>query len=140
VAEYGKGMQVLLQPCPGLVEQVEKAELDGPRTEALVARYIRPLLERGADTIVLGCTHFPFLSPMIGAVAGPGVSLVDPAASVARELQRRLEISKLLSPNSSPGTEHFWTSGAPNKVQPVVGKLWAKNVDVCSLPSTLTAL
>lgn len=78
VENYGKGVQVLLQPCPGLVEQVEKAELDGPRTEALVVRYVPPLLDRGADTIVLGCTHFPFLSSMIRAVAGPSVSLVEP--------------------------------------------------------------
>jgi glutamate racemase len=139
VEKYGKGVQVLLQPCPGLVEQVEKAELDGPKTEALVVRYVAPLLDRGADTVVLGCTHFPFLSSMIRSVAGPNVSLIDPAVAVARELQRRLKTSELLSLNGSPGTEQFWTSGAPDRVQPVVGQLWVRNVEVCSLPSALSA-
>jgi glutamate racemase len=140
VEKYGKGVQVLLQPCPGLVEQVEKAELNGPRTEALVVRYVAPLLDRGADTLVLGCTHFPFLSAVIGAVAGPGVSLLDPAVAVARELQRRLKLSELLSHDTSLGTEQFWTSGAPGKVQATVGQLWARKVEVRSLPSALSAL
>ena len=139
VEKYGKGMQVLVQPCPGLVEQVEKAELDGPKTEALVVRYLAPLLDRGADTIVLGCTHFPFLSAMIRSIAGAKVSLIDPAVAVARQLQRRLKTSELLSLDGSLGTEQFWTSGVPDKVQAVVGRLWVKNVEVCSLPSALSA-
>lgn len=135
VEQYGKGIHVLLQPCPGLVEQVERAELDDPGTEALVVRYVKPLLERGADTIVLGCTHYPFLSSLIGAAAGPNVSLIDPAVSVAREVQRRLTTSQLLASEDSLGTERFWTSGAIDKVQRVVEHLWAKNTEVRSLPS-----
>jgi glutamate racemase len=136
--KYGKGVQILLQPCPGLVEQVEKAELDGPRTQALVARYVSPLLERGADTIVLGCTHCPFLLSVIRAVAGPTVSLIDPAVAVARELHRRLKTGGLLSRKDNMGTERFWTSGAPDQVQPVVAQLWGKDVKVHSLPSAFS--
>lgn len=130
VDKYGKGVEILLQPCPELVEQVEKGELDGVRTQTLVARYVCPLLERGADTIVLGCTHYPFLLSVISAVAGPGVSLIDPSAAVARELCRRLKASDLLSHRQSPGIERFWTSGIPDRVESVVAKLWGKDVKV----------
>jgi glutamate racemase len=137
--KYGKGVRILLQPCPGLVEQVEKAELDGPRTKALVAGYVGPLLEQGADTIVLGCTHFPFLLPIISAIAGPTVSIIDPAAAVARELHRRLKAGELLSCTGKPGTERFWTSGAPDQVKPKIARLWGKHVDVHSLPLVISA-
>lgn len=138
--KYGKGVQILLQPCPGLVELVEKAELDGPRTEALIVRYVSPLLERGADTIVLGCTHYPFLNSVIRAVAGPTVSLVDPAIAVARELCRRLQSGELLSSSAKRGIERFWTSGVPDQVQPVVAKLWGGHVEVRCLPPAFSAL
>ncbi len=138
VEKYGKGVEILLQPCPGLMEQVENGELDGARTEALVARYVCPLLDRGADTIVLGCTHYPFLLPTIRAIAGPTVAVVDPAVAVARELHRRLNTSELLSCKENPGLERFWTSGVPDQVESVVGQLWGKKVKVHSLPSVIS--
>ncbi|MBF0468034.1 MAG: glutamate racemase, partial [Desulfamplus sp.] len=64
-AIYGNKIKVLLQPCPGLVEQVERAELSTMLTRSLLFSYISPLLEKGADTIVLGCTHYPFLGQTI---------------------------------------------------------------------------
>jgi len=105
---FGTGAEVLLQACPGLVERVEACELDGPRTRELVTRYVRPLVERGADTLVLGCTHYPFLMPLIGEIAGPGVSIMNPGPAVARELKRRLEASgqKRLRPHNSAGSQH----------------------------------
>lgn len=60
---YGKGVQVVTQACHGLVECVERGDLDAPATRALVRRYVEPLLAQGADTIVLGCTHYPFRPP-----------------------------------------------------------------------------
>ena len=87
---YGADKHVLLQACPGLMEQVEQADLHSPQTEALLRQFIAPLLAQGADTLVLGCTHYPFLRDTIARVAGEGVTLIDPAEAVARELKRRL--------------------------------------------------
>ena len=84
VDAHGRGVRVLMQACPGWVEQVERGELAGERTEALVARQIDPLLAQGADTLVLGCTHYPFLRDVIARLAGPNVELIDPAPAVAR--------------------------------------------------------
>ena len=90
-----------MQACPGLVEQVEHGDLDSPATRALVEQYVRPLVSAGADTIVLGCTHYAFLEPVIRAAAGPGVAVIDPAPAVARELRRRLSLATLLAPESA---------------------------------------
>jgi glutamate racemase len=67
------------------------------------------------------------------------VAILDPAVAVARELHRRLKAGELLSRKDNPGTERFWTSGAPDQVQPVVAQLWGKNVEVRSLPSEFSA-
>ncbi|OFZ98505.1 MAG: glutamate racemase [Betaproteobacteria bacterium RIFCSPLOWO2_02_FULL_62_17] len=131
---YGQGVRVLTQACPGLVEQVEKGELQGEATQAMVAGYLAPLLAQGADTIVLGCTHYPFLLPIIRAAAGQGVAVIDPAQAVARELRRRLESGNLHCAGATPGTERFWTSGATDKVATVMAKLWGKEITVHLLP------
>jgi glutamate racemase len=131
---YGRDVRVLTQACPGLVEQVEKGELHSAATQALVADYLAPLLAQGADTIVLGCTHYPFLLSLIVAAAGPGITVIDPAHAVARELRRRLEAAGLLCLRGSPGTERFWSSGATQKVATVMAKLWGEKIAVQRLP------
>jgi glutamate racemase len=134
LARFGGDADILIQPCPGLVEQVETGELDGEKARALTAKYVLPLLERGADTIILGCTHYSFLAPLIREIAGPNVSIVDPNAAIAQELRRRLESNDLLSPDPRSGTERFWTSGATNDVKTVISKLWIADVQVRRLP------
>jgi glutamate racemase len=134
---YGADVQILLQPCPGLVEQVEKGDLSSEATRSLVEQYVVPLVRKGADTLVLGCTHYPFLSPVIRDIAGPSVTIIDPSAAVARELRRRLQISDLLSPRDQPGTERFWTSGSVAEAQAVVGQLWTSPVEVRCVPPAL---
>lgn len=133
LAEFGSKVEVILQACPGLVEQVERADLSGEATRVLVDTYVRPLLDRGADTIVLGCTHYPFVRGLIEEVAGPGVSVIDPAVAVARELRRRLQAENLLSSRTTGGSERFWTSGSADSVQRVIAELWERPVVVEAL-------
>jgi len=132
--KYGKNAQVLLQACPGFVELVEKAELSGPSVSELVESYVAPLLTQGADTFVLGCTHYPFLSPVIQSICGEHVSIIDPSPAVARELRRRLRTTGLLSTEEKTGKEHFWTSGAPEQVRTTITNLWGKMANVEVLP------
>ena len=74
----------------GFVQLVERLELDGPGVERVVRASLQPLLDAGADTIVLGCTHYPFLRPVIERIAGPGVRVIDPAPAVARQVLKIL--------------------------------------------------
>ncbi|MGA7751163.1 MAG: glutamate racemase [Gallionella sp.] len=131
---FGADVNILVQACPGLVEQVEAGDLSGDKTRALIGQYVVPLLEQGADTIVLGCTHYPFLAALIQEIAGPTVSIIDPAAAIARELRRRLSNADLLSTGSRAGTEQFWTSAAPDKTKQIISQLWQMDVEVLGLP------
>lgn len=133
-AIYGNRVEVLLQPCPGLVEQVEQAELTALSTRMLLSDYLSPLLDRGADTIVLGCTHYPFLANMIHEVVGPDIAIIDPAAPVARELARQLSTRHLSAPSDRAGTELFFASGTMLHSQSVTSTLWSKEVEVHPLP------
>jgi glutamate racemase len=117
VSAYGAGVNIVTQACPGLVEQIEKGDLSSAGTRALIAGYVRPLVEQGADTLVLGCTHYPFVRDAIAAVAGPGVTIIDPAPAVAREVHRRLEQRGMLTKTGGAGTMKFWTSGEPAQLE-----------------------
>jgi glutamate racemase len=134
LASYGSDVEFVIQPCPGLADQVEKGELHSEETRALVKRYVRPIIDKGGDIVVLGCTHYPFLRPLIQEVAGPEVDVIDPAPPVARELRRRLEGAGLLSDDTETGTERFWTTGAVEVVGPIVRQLWGPNAEVTGGP------
>jgi glutamate racemase len=128
--ESGNGAEVLVRPCPGLVERIEAGELETDGTRALLADYLVPLLERGADTLVLGCTHYPHLRPLIAELAGPSIAIADSGAAVARQLQRRLAESGLLGPPERPGRERFWTSADPPKQgAALIRRLWDPSAD-----------
>lgn len=131
---FGADVKILMQACPGLVEQVEAGDLSGDKTRALIEQYVEPLLEQGADTIVLGCTHYPFLAPLIQEIAGQTVTVIDPSSAIAREVRRRLATASLLSVGSRAGTERFWSSAAPDTAQTIISQLWQVEVKVTSLP------
>jgi len=129
-AEHGGAARILLQPCPGWVEQVESGDLDGPRTCALLEDAIRPVLSQGADTLVLGCTHYPFLSPLIRELVGPEIAILDPAPAVARELTRRLDGAGVLSTQGGEPSIRFYTTGNVHQASQVVSTLWGEAVEV----------
>ena len=87
---YADGVRIEEHVGEGFVQLVERGELDGPEVERVVRASLQPLLDAGADTIVLGCTHYPFLRPVIERLAGPGIQIIDPAPAVARQLLRVL--------------------------------------------------
>lgn len=88
--KYSDKVKVTEHVGQGFVELVEKGILDGPEAESTVRASVSPLLDAGADTIVLGCTHYPFLEPVIRRVAGPDVEIINPAPAVARQTERLL--------------------------------------------------
>jgi glutamate racemase len=130
--QYAGDVEIVMQACPGLVEQVEAGELDSAKTRELVARYTQPLLARGADTFVLGCTHYPFLKPAIAAAVGPDVRLIDTGEAVARQVVRRLPGEAVPALGAAPA-ERFWSTGDVGVARRIVAQLWGGAVTVGSL-------
>lgn len=130
---YGQGVQVVTQACIGLVECVEKGELADASTVALLRQYVQPLLDANADTIVLGCTHYPFLKPLIEQLAGESVVLVDTGDAVAKHLKRRLQESQLLSASDGAGNVSFWSNSNAVGTEKVISALWGNPVSVAQL-------
>lgn len=125
---FGAGSDILLQACPGLVECVEARELSSDATRELLRGFVAPLLERGADTLVLGCTHYPFLIPLLQDIAGPAVTIIDPGPAVARELRRRLDAGGLLNASTQPGSTRYWTSSDPDHLRQAIENFYAESV------------
>jgi glutamate racemase len=98
IERFAQDVTVLTSVCPGLVTQVEKGELDTPGTESILRQALLPMLEQGMDTVVLGCSHYPFVIPLIVRIAGENIRVIDPAPAVARQVGRLLEQAGLRHP------------------------------------------
>ena len=95
---------------------------------------VMPLLSAGVDTLVLGCTHYPFLTPLIQELTGPEVTILDPSPAVARHLRHRLVIGGLLADHSAVGGERYFTSGALEPTAGVMARLLTESVILEALP------
>lgn len=130
---FGSDVKVIIQPVPGLVEFIEAGDLDSPQLRRKVEGYVRPMLEAGADTIVLGSTHYVFLKPVLAELAGPRVTLIETGAAVARQLARVLEERRLLA-SGGAARERFWTSADAVRASRVFSRLLDRQVSVEKLP------
>ncbi|MCP5536238.1 MAG: glutamate racemase [Akkermansiaceae bacterium] len=119
VSNHANGIKVITRPCPNFVDLVEAGELTGNRARGIVEEEIVPLIESGADVLVLGCTHYPFLRPLIESVAGPTVRVIDTGAAVA---QRTASLLANDSGSASPRCE-IYTSGRLDHLKNVLPSL-----------------
>ncbi|MFO2462350.1 glutamate racemase [Pseudomonas sp. 15FMM2] len=120
---FATDVRVVTQPCPGLVDLIETGDLNSLALRQLLRGYVEPLLEAGCDTIILGCTHYPFLKPLLAQMLPSSISLIDTGAAVARQLQRLLGEHELLA-DGNPQATQFWTSGDPQHLTNILPKLW----------------
>jgi glutamate racemase len=123
VESHARGAQVVPVPCPGLVELVEAGETDGERIVERLTTLLAPLRDAEVDTVVLGCTHYPFLRGAVAKVMGPEVQLLDSGRAVARQLERVLREGEAFAPHR-PADIRMLTTGDPAGVAEVVGRLW----------------
>ncbi len=113
VERFAQGVTIFQDTCPGLVAEIEKGNLRGPETRAILERALQPMLAAGIDTVVMGCTHYPFVIPLIEEIAGPSVRVIDPAPAVARQAGRLLAQHGWLADGDTPARTRFITSGDP---------------------------
>ncbi len=113
---YQDNVRIVEHVGQGFVELVEKGILDGPEAETVVKASLQPLLDAGADTIVLGCTHYPFLQPLIQRLCGPDIRVIDPAPAVARQTLRILR-EREVALGIGPGSTELHSSGSTEALQ-----------------------
>jgi len=130
VERFAAHVRLYQDTCPGLVEAIEAGALDAPATRRILERALQPMLAEGIDTVVLGCTHYPFVIPLIQEVAGPSVRVIDPAPAVARQTLRLLERHALLAPSGGRGGVRYMTSGEPMRLQEQVRALLGESAAV----------
>lgn len=133
VERFAGNVQVLQDTCPGLVAQIEQCDLNGPRTREILKRALTPMLEAGIDTVVLGCTHYPFVIPLIQEIAGENVRVIDPAPAVARQAHRLLEAGDLTNRGDERGQIQFFTSGDARAMESVLPVLLGESGAVKSV-------
>jgi glutamate racemase len=137
---FGKGSRILLQGCPGLVDLVEQGLIDAEVTCHLLEGYLRPPLLEGADTIVIGCTHFTFLVDAIKRIAGPGVSIVEPSEAIAMQLSRTLVQGPGFATAEWPATPVYFTYGPRSNLESFLANTVGSRCDVRALPASSAPL
>jgi len=119
VERFAADVEVIRQVCPGLVERIEAGDVEGPGIRQRLGEFLAPSLAAGADTIVLACTHYPFVRRPIEDLAGPEVTVIDAAPAVARQVGRVVGSA----PPTPPPAPAFWTTGEPLRFEEVASRL-----------------
>jgi len=130
VERFAKGVKILPDTCPGLVELIEEGKINHPETREILKRALHPMLDKGVDEVVMGCTHYPFVIPLIREIVGNEVEVIDPAPAVARQAGRLLEEYDLLTNGEGNGKTEFLTSGDPAEFLQIIRQLLNKETRV----------
>ena len=130
VERFGAGVELFQHTCPGLVAQIEKGDLDSNTTQLILEGALLPMLEKNIDTVVLGCTHYPFVIPLIEQIVGGNVRVIDPAPSVAKQVKRLLEADGNLTRVEKGVGVRFYTSGDPASMKSLLPLLLGNDGDV----------
>jgi glutamate racemase len=131
VGKFAQNIEIFKDTCPGLVSQIEKGNL-GIESRTILENALLPMLEKGIDTIVLGCTHYPFAIPLIKEIVGEKVNVIDPTSAVVKQVVRVLEENKLSNENSlnNHGHVNIYTSGTPSSMNFVLSKLFKNYIEI----------
>lgn len=121
--EFAGGVRVVANTAPGLVESIERGDTDSEATRAIVRQAVAPIIAAGADVLALGCTHYPFVAPIIRECVGDSMTLVDPSEAVARQTERLVRQAGQSQPEGGEGQRIFFTSGEVADFERVLRKL-----------------
>ena len=130
VGRFANGVEIFQNTCDGLVQQVEQGNLGGSETRRILNDALTPMLEQNIDTVVLGCTHYPFVIPLIQEIVGEKVRVIDPAPAVARQVERLLEAGGKKSQTLARERIQLITSGNPAALQSLLPKLLGEGGEI----------
>ncbi len=134
IERHANGAELYIKPCHGWVEHIEAGDLNEAETMQMLEMSLAPLLEKNVDTLVLGCTHYPFLTAQIQKLTGDEINIVDTGYAVAAQLKRKLWEHDLLTSSTSRGQEWIWSSGDLNEMRELLARLWDPNAPLAPLP------
>lgn len=136
IREHAREVKVITQACPGLVEHVEAGDFHSEDVLQLLKHYTLPLLDAGVDTLVLGCTHYPFLSEAIHAVTHGRMTVLETSTPVTHQLMRVLDQHHLRRQAGQPGSVRFFSSKSDHQHQLSMQTLWQHPLDLVQLPAS----
>jgi glutamate racemase len=123
MARFAADVRVYEDPCVGLVPLIEAGALAAEETRELLGRVVAPMLAAGADTLVLGCTHYPFVRPLLDEIVGDGVTIIDPAPAVARQTRSVLQQHRRLAPATQASALRCYTTGDARRMAALLAQL-----------------
>ena len=129
VERFAHDTEIFKDTCPGLVEQIEKGELDSQKTKEILRKALEPMLFEGIDTVVLGCTHYPFVIPSIREIVGSEIKIIDPTKAIVKRVAILAEEYKIIGDKNEKEME-ILTSGKSEDVMKVAKRLFGDGVDV----------
>ena len=132
--ELNPQLEIHSKACPMFVPLVENGYLDSPATRIIAEEYLLPLKEKGIDTLILGCTHYPLLKPLIQDIMGNGVNLIDAGGETAVFAKKYLEENDLLA-DRAQGDAKYYVSDVADGFANLAGMFLEKEIDgdVCTI-------
>ncbi len=130
VERFASGVELFQNTCCGLVQQIEQGNLDGTETRRILEDALLPMLAKNIDTVVLGCTHYPFVIPLIQRIVGDQVRVIDPAPSVAKQVRRVLEAKGMKGESEARGSIRIFTSGDPEELKSLLPMLLGESGEI----------
>jgi glutamate racemase len=127
VERFANGVELFQNTCNGLVQEIEHGNLEGDETRRILEDALLPMLEKNIDTVVLGCTHYPFVIPLIQEIVGEKVRVIDPAPAVAKQVKRLLEAGGMKTQSSVRGEVKLYTSGDVTSLKSLLPLLLGEN-------------
>jgi glutamate racemase len=121
--KFAGGVDVVEQIGEGIVELIESGQMHSPEMDALLRKYLYPMLEKKIDYLVLGCTHYPFLIPQLSEIIGYNVNIIDSGEAVARQTKNILELKNLLNKSNQAGKQYFYINKNPEVFQTILNTI-----------------
>lgn len=123
VERFAKSVKIYQNTCPGLVQEIEKGNFTGQKTKKILLDALTPMLEKEIDSVVLGCTHYPFVIPLIEAIVGPEIAVIDPSPAIANQTYRKIIENNVKGFSDSPGKNILITSGSTQNFRDFIKKI-----------------
>ncbi|CAN5316770.1 glutamate racemase [soil metagenome] len=130
VERFAQDVTILHQPCPGLVLQIENGKANDPETEKMLREWLNPMIEKNIDTLVLGCTHYPFVITLLKKILGEKVRIIDPAPAVARRVKSILEEMEIENKEAALGMTTYFTSGDSTQFKKILFSLTGEEAEI----------